>query len=80
MKTEVWRVEDRARGVKAVRAWHGDIAIMPRAGDHVCLHDGWCIREVKRVSFNLYDQTAEIEIGPDYTGEYAAEIEAGEKK
>jgi hypothetical protein len=59
--------------IPAVRHEFKDwIGPVPRVGEYVVIHDGWCSEEVLAVHHNLYDRSVDVEIRADSTGEYAA--------
>lgn len=81
MKISVWckdgvaslKEEDNVRGLKV---WEGAVKRVPCVGEYVIVHEGWSSEEVLEVHSDLSSGTVSVEIGPDWTGEYAARKEA----
>lgn len=48
---------------------------IPRKGDMITVFDGWGSEEVQRVWWDIEKQEVEIDIHPDWTGEYKKHVE-----
>lgn len=68
---KVWTRGERGLAGKVV--WKGEMAVIPRVGENVEVHDGWCSELVRQVSYFLHDGTVEIELETtDPNNEYPA--------
>lgn len=84
IKTSIWcqtcfdfRRETRP---EAFEVWSGELPVLLREGDLICLFDGWSGETVKRAFYNVYDNTQIIEIKPDYTGEYREKVKSEQSR
>lgn len=61
--------------IDPVLVWEGALDAVPREGDFIEVFDGWASARVESVTWILSGGYVKIEIGPDTTGEYAAQLE-----
>lgn len=57
-----------------LKLWEGELSAIPPVGDVIFFWDGWGGAPVRRVYWDLADNSVEIYIPGDTTGEYAAEL------
>jgi hypothetical protein len=70
MKIEVWcKTQLPTQGVlaKTVDNW----PVVPRVGEYVVVHEGWCSEPVLDVHYHLDERFVSVEIHADVDGAYA---------
>lgn len=71
MKLEIWCEQSFEPKIRAVHAATVEWPVVPRVGECIIIHDGWCSEKVLAVHHDFTDQLFLIEIQPDTSGEYA---------
>lgn len=75
MKATVWcKATYHPKKIESVKVWEGELEIAPPIGSWLSVFDGWGSSRVEELFFDLHNRTMEIQISPDHSGEYAAEM------
>jgi hypothetical protein len=72
MKVEIWRKQDCSRAVKGKCVWKGEMSVIPHVDEFVVIYDGWASERILEVHYNLYDNSVDIAINPDYVSTWPA--------
>lgn len=68
---------DTGERVDGLLAKEVEWPVVPRVGEYVVVHDGWCSEEVIDVHHHFSNGIVSVEIRPDYSGEYAEAAKGG---
>jgi len=83
MRVEIWCergcdprcLRDPSKAVESLKVWEGELPLIPRVDDLLEVFDGFAAEHAKRVWWLLGEDLVRIDIGPDYTGEYAERLQ-----
>lgn len=67
------------REIEAFEVWSGDLPAIPPIGTLITIFEGWGSETVERIFFDIPTQELTIEIRPDYTGAYRAQVEESKR-
>lgn len=83
MIVEIWTtrgtdprcLRDPSKAVEPLKLQEVDMPCIPRKGELLEIFDGWASEIVGEVWWDVESKRVTINVSPDYTGQYAAEVE-----
>lgn len=73
MKAEIWCASNALKNISGVLVWRGEIPFVPTKDTYLVIYDGWGGAVIERVFYSVDTCMLNIEISPDFTGEYEKE-------